>query len=52
MFDIDKDNHYLYSSDGNINSITTHNLVVLEDKETLYTYDVEPSDTMLLVVVM
>ena len=48
MFDIDKDNHYLYSSDGNINSITTHNLVVLDDKETLYTYDVEPSDTMLL----
>lgn len=48
MFDINKDNHFLYSSDGNIHSISEHNLIVLKNKETLYTVDVENVDTMLL----
>lgn len=48
MFNIDKDNHFVYSSDGNIHGISEHNLIVLNNKETLYTFDVENVDTMLL----
>ena len=48
MFNIDKDNHFVYSSDGNIHGISEHNLIVLNSTETLYTFDVENVDTMLL----
>lgn len=48
MFHIDKDNHFIYSSDGSVHGISDHNLIVLKNKETLYTFDVENVDTMLL----
>lgn len=48
LFNLSTTDHYVHTSDGNIQSINQANLVILKNKEKLYTFDVENVDTMLL----
>lgn len=46
--DIDPDIHFIHTYDGNIAEVSQSNMVILKQPETLYSFDVENVDTMLL----